>query len=68
MAHLSDEKTEAKALSRWDVDRIIGVPTTVFKTLELEALLGGTSTLRESVEAAKMALEITTIVEVCLHD
>ena len=56
-------------MSRSDVDRIVGVPPTVFKTLELEAMrLAGTSTIRELAQAAKLALEITTIVEVCLHD
>ena len=68
MVHLSGKKTEAKAMSRSAVGLILSVPTTVFKTLRLEAMLEGTSTPRELAQAAKLALEMTTIVEVCLQD
>ncbi len=67
MARLSGERAKAKATSRpSDVADVgLDVAATVLKTLQAVA---GASPVPGLAQAASLALEITTMVQVCLHD
>ncbi len=67
MARLISEKAKAKTTSRPSDAADVGldVAATVFRTLQAVA---GASPVPGLAQAANLALEITTMVQVCSHD
>lgn len=67
MVRLSVEKEKAKATSRASdaADVGLNVAATVLETLQAVA---GASPIPGLAQAANLALEITKMVQVCLHD
>lgn len=67
MVRLSVEKEKAKATSRASdaTDVGLNVAATVLETLQAVA---GASPIPGLAQAANLALEITKMVQVCLHD
>lgn len=64
MAHLMNEKSKAKATSKpSSATPNMRVPPTVLGTLRAVA---GTSPIHALAQAANLAVQITTIVKVCL--